>query len=234
MVDIHSHILNNIDDGSKSITESINMLKGLYENGVTDVILTPHYVMDSFYQNSIETKEKLFNKLKEEIKKNNIPINIYLGNEIYIDKDIKDKINKEALPLNNSNYILLEFPMNGIYNNSYGIISGLIERGYKVILAHPERYLTVKEDIKVLDEYKEMGVLFQSNIGSYFGDYGKTAKKTFKKLLKMKYISFIGTDSHSQNYNFKNIEKFRKKLSKVVDKNYLNDILEGNAKRNFI
>lgn len=234
MVDIHSHILNNIDDGSKSITESINMLKGLYENGVTDVILTPHYVMDSFYQNSIETKEKLFNKLKEEIKKNNIPINIYLGNEIYIDKDIKDKINKEALSLNNSNYILLEFPMNGIYNNSYGIISGLIERGYKVILAHPERYLTVKEDIKVLDEYKEMGVLFQSNIGSYFGDYGKTAKKTFKKLLKMKYISFIGTDSHSQNYNFKNIEKFRKKLSKVVDKNYLNDILEGNAKRNFI
>ena len=234
MVDIHSHILNNIDDGSKSTTESINMLKGLYENGVTDVILTPHYVMDSFYQNSIETKEKLFNKLKEEIKTNNIPINIYLGNEIYIDKDIKDKINKEALPLNNSNYILLEFPMNGIYNNSYGIISGLIERGYKVILAHPERYLTVKEDIKVLDEYKEMGVLFQSNIGSYFGDYGKTAKKTFKKLLKMKYISFIGTDSHSQNYNFKNIEKFRKKLSKVVDKNYLNDILEGNAKRNFI
>lgn len=234
MVDIHSHILNNIDDGSKSTTESINMLKGLYENGVTDVILTPHYVMDSFYQNSIETKEKLFNKLKEEIKKNNIPINIYLGNEIYIDKDIKDKINKEALPLNNSNCILLEFPMNGIYNNSYGIISGLIERGYKVILAHPERYLTVKEDIKVLDEYKEMGVLFQSNIGSYFGDYGKTAKKTFKKLLKMKYISFIGTDSHSQNYNFKNIEKFRKKLSKVVDKNYLNDILEGNAKRNFI
>ena len=234
MVDIHSHILNNIDDGSKSITESINMLKGLYENGVTDVILTPHYVMDSFYQNSIETKEKLFNNLKEEIKKNNIPINIYLGNEIYIDKDIKDKINKEALPLNNSNYILLEFPMNGIYNNSYGIISGLIERGYKVILAHPERYLTVKEDIKVLDEYKEMGVLFQSNIGSYFGDYGKTAKKTFKKLLKMKYISFVGTDSHSQNYNFKNIEKFKKKLSKVVDKNYLNDILEGNAKRNFI
>lgn len=234
MVDIHSHILNNIDDGSKSTAESINMLKGLYENGVTDVILTPHYVMDSFYQNSIETKEKLFNKLKEEIKKNNIPINIYLGNEIYIDKDIKDKINKEALPLNNSNYILLEFPMNGIYNNSYGIISGLMERGYKVILAHPERYLTVKEDIKVLDEYKEMGVLFQSNIGSYFGDYGKTAKKTFKKLLKMKYISFIGTDSHSQNYNFKNIEKFRKKLSKVVDKNYLNDILEGNAKRNFI
>lgn len=234
MVDIHSHILSNIDDGSKSITESINMLKGLYENGVTDVILTPHYVMDSFYQNSIETKEKLFNNLKEEIKKNNIPINIYLGNEIYIDKDIKDKINKEALPLNNSNYILLEFPMNGIYNNSYGIISGLIERGYKVILAHPERYLTVKEDIKVLDEYKEMGVLFQSNIGSYFGDYGKTAKKTFKKLLKMKYISFVGTDSHSQNYNFKNIEKFKKKLSKVVDKNYLNDILEGNAKRNFI
>ena len=124
--------------------------------------------------------------------------------------------------------------MNGIYNNSYGIISGLIERGYKVILAHPERYITVKEDIKVLDEYKEMGVLFQSNIGSYFGDYGKNAKKTFKKLLKMKYISFIGTDSHSQNYNFKNIEKFKKKLSKVVDKNYLNDILEGNAKRNFI
>lgn len=231
MIDIHSHILNNIDDGSRSIEESIEILRGLQENGITDVVLTPHYVMDSSYQNSIETKKDLFEKLKEEVKKTDISINMYLGNEIYIDKDISNMVKKEALPINDSNYILLEFPMNGVYNNAYGIISGLIEKGYKIILAHPERYLNVKNDISILDEYKELGVLFQCNIGSLFGDYGKTCKKIIIKLLKKKYVDFIGTDVHSKNYNFKNIEKFKKKLSKIVDKNYLSDILENNAKK---
>ena len=92
-----------------------------------------------------------------------------------------------------------------------------IERNYK--------------DVSIL---REMGVKFQFNFGSIVGVYGNGPKKNVKRLIRDNVVDLIGTDSHSQNYNFKNIEKFKKKLSKVVDKNYLNDILEGNAKRNFI
>lgn len=231
MIDLHSHIIYDIDDGSKSIEESIEMLKELSISGVSDIFLTPHYILDSKMQNTKKEKIEKFNIILEEIKKNNIDINIYLGNEIYIDSEIIKKINKEALTLNNSKYILLEFPMSGEFNNSYGIISGLIKKGYKVVLAHPERYETVKKDIHVLDEYKEIGVLFQCNTGSLFGEYGKDSKKTLIKLLKNNYIDLIGSDIHHKTFNFDSIKNIEKKLSKYVDNETLENILYNNAKQ---
>lgn len=232
MIDIHSHIIYDIDDGSKTLEESIEILKKMSEYGVRDIILTPHYILNSYsMQNTIKEKEDKLKILKKEIKKNNIEINLYLGNEIYIDKDISDYINIEALPLNKSKYILLEFPMSGEFNNKYGIIMGLIEKGYKVVLAHPERYSTVKKDIHVLDEFKEIGVLFQMNVGSLFDEYGKDTRKTVIKLLKNNYINLIGSDVHSKNFDFDSIKNIEKKLNKYISKEYINDILYNNAKK---
>ena len=231
MIDIHSHILFNIDDGSRSITESITILKNMSEKGFTDIILTPHYIIDSKYQNTIKEKEEKIKKLDERIKREKININLYLGNELYIDSNIDKKIGKEAMSLAKSKYILLEFPMDGEYNNQYGIISGLIEKGYKVILAHPERYLAVQKDISVLDEYKSLGVLFQSNIGSIFGMYGIKAKKTIKKLLKEKYISFLATDIHHESYNYKYLDKIFKKLKKYISSEEIENLLINNPKK---
>lgn len=231
MIDIHSHILNNIDDGSRSINESVEILRNMKECGFTDIILTPHYILDTKYQNTIKEKQEKLEILKKELNKENIDINLYLGNEIYIDTDIKKKIKKEALSLNNSRYILLEFPMNGEYNNSYGIISGLIEKGYKVVLAHPERYENVKKDISILDEYKELGVIFQSNIGSIFGMYGKKEKKALKKLLKMHYIDILSSDIHHKSYDYKFFKDIYKKLGKIIDKEYIDDLIVNNASK---
>lgn len=228
MIDIHSHILNNIDDGCKSIEESLKILKNMSNNGVTDIILTPHYIVDSIYQNTIEKKELLYAKLQEEIRKRNININLYLGNEIYIDKNIIKYIGKEALTLNKTNYILLELPISGIYENSYDIILELINNGYKVILAHPERYLTVQKDIKILNSYRDIGVLFQCNIGSLYGMYGRKAKKTFKKLLNKGYINYFASDIHNNNYNYSYIANIMKKHKKYFEKSNLNDIIKKN------
>ena len=118
MIDIHSHVINNLDDGSRSIEESINILKNLSNKGVTDIIFTPHYIVNSNYQVSYTKKNKAYNNLLKEIKKEKININTYLGNEIYIDLNIINYIKIDRLSLNNSKYILLEFPMNGEYNNS--------------------------------------------------------------------------------------------------------------------
>ena len=234
MIDIHTHILNNVDDGSKSLETSIKIIKSLSEKGVKDIFLTPHYIIDTQFELDYNEKEEKFNILKEELKRENIDVNIYLGNEIYINPKIKENILKDNICMNNTKYLLIEFPLNGEYNNIYGILSGLIEKGYKVILAHPERYLSVQKDISILDEYKSMGVLFQANIGSIFGMYGKSAKKTIKKLIKSRYIDFLGTDVHSNHFDYKYFDKLDKKIIKLSDIDYLNNIKYNNAKEKLL
>ena len=106
MKDIHSHILYGIDDGSKSIDESILLLKEMEKNGVEELILTPHYIEDSKYNCNNNSKNKIFEELKKEVKKENIHIKLYLGNEVFITPrfiELLDK--KEIQTLNNSTNI---------------------------------------------------------------------------------------------------------------------------------
>lgn len=234
MFDIHSHIINNIDDGSKSLEESIKILKNLKEKGVNNIILTPHYMLDSNLETSLEKRNKYFNILTEKINEEKIDINVYLGAEIYINPKIKENIEIEKINMNNTKYLLIEFPLNGEYNNAHGILSGLIEKGYKIILAHPERYTNVQKDITILDEYKNMGVLFQCNIGSLFKMYGKSAKKTIKKLLKERYIDFLGTDIHNNHFDYSYFNKLDRKIIKLTDEEYLKKIKYENAREKLL
>ena len=117
------------------------------------------------------------------------------------------------------------------FNNYYGIFLGIIEKGYKIILAHPERYETVKKDYHVLDELKDIGIIFQSNIGSIFGMYGKDCKKTIKKLLKNNYISMFSSDIHHETYHFSYMKDIRKKLKKYMTEEEIDDVLINNNKK---
>lgn len=231
MVDIHSHIINNIDDGSRSLDESISILKNMQDAGFTEIVFTPHYILDSKYQNTIKEKKEKLKLIEKKLKEENINLKLYIGNEIFIDSQISKEIGKNAYPINNSKYILLELPMSGEFNNSLGIISGLISQGYKVVLAHPERYETVIKDINILDEYKSLGVIFQSNIGSIFGMYGKDVKKTIKKLFKRKYIDLLSSDIHHKSYNYDYFYKIEKKLKKYYTEDEIKDLLINNAKK---
>ena len=220
MVDIHSHIMYGIDDGSKDIETSLEILKDAHNNGVTDIFLTPHYIENSKFDCNNENKEKILNTLKKKLKEENISINLYIGNEVFIDENILEHIkNNEIATLNNSKYILVELPMGRMYNNTKEILFNLIIEGYTIVLAHPERYRYMQEDDKKLEELLSMGVLLQGNYRSLFGYYGKDAKKTLKKFIKKKQISFLGSDIHKNDgYNLKKLEKIVLKLSK--DKEY--------------
>lgn len=229
MVDIHSHIMYGIDDGSKDIETSLEILKDAHNNGVTDIFLTPHYIENSKFDCNNENKEKILNTLKKKLKEENISINLYIGNEVFIDENILEHIkNNEIATLNNSKYILVELPMGRMYNNTKEILFNLIIEGYTIVLAHPERYRYMQEDDKKLEELLSMGVLLQGNYRSLFGYYGKDAKKTLKKFIKKKQISFLGSDIHKNDgYNLKKLEKIVLKLSK--DKEYTENIIKNNA-----
>ena len=230
MIDIHSHLIYGVDDGSKDIETSLKVLSNLSENGVTDIILTPHYIVDTNYvskktDNIIKLKE-----LQREVKKLGININLYLGNEIYIDKDILKYIKENKMcSLNNTEYILVELPMSGVYEDYLDIFSNLINIGFKVILAHPERYTSFQKDYSLIDEVVATGVLLQSNIDSIVGGYGKEAKKTMKYILKNKLVSFVGTDIHNNKSDYSYINKAINKFKKYLTDDEINDILNKNA-----
>lgn len=199
MKDIHSHILYSIDDGSESIDESLNIIKQAIDNGYTDIILTPHYRKEQGFIANNNIKRDLFNKLKEEIKKNNLKINIYLGNEITIDEDLYYYLDTDqVVTLNNSRYILLELPFIGRLNYLDDLFNDLLNDGYIPIIPHPERYMDYKE--KDFIKWNKLGILFQGNTESLYGGYGKKVQKKIENLLKLHLISFIGSDIHKENH----------------------------------
>ena len=197
MIDYHTHIIPFVDDGSKSIEASIDMIRDEIDNGVDTIYCTPHHI-NHRYMCSVEVIKENFNRLKEAIKENNLNVNIYLGQEIcYTDKvDIIKMLKKgELLTLNNTNYVLLEFSFTKEPDDLYDIIYNFSVNGYKVIVAHIERYDWITIDkVKGL---KEEGAIIQVNSGSIVGLSSKKEKSFSKKLLRLDLVDIIASDIHS-------------------------------------
>lgn len=213
MIDMHSHILYGIDDGSRTKEESIKLLKYLEEQGVVASIVTPHFIEDTDFMVTVEQKEKLIEELQKET-----TIKLYTGNEVYFSDKTIDSLNSRKLStLNNSKYILIEFPLSNKIKDVDEMVYDLSTNGVIPIIAHPERYKYVQDDYKYLDKLVEIGALFQANYGSLIGNYGTTVEKTVKKLIKKGYISFLGSDIHRIDRKIDLIAA-KKKLKKIVKK----------------
>lgn len=222
MIDLHSHILFETDDGSSSIEESIEMAKEAYEAGFTTICCTPHYLEPQYINKKKENKEKV-EILQNKLDQRNINIKLELGNEIFIAQNIEELINMEkASTIGDSEYILIELPMFQKLTNAVDIIRNLPYS--KIILAHPERYEYVQKDISYLSEFIEMGVLLQGNYESILGKYGSQAQKTLKKLLKQHKIDLLSTDTHRKNSTYKKFFEVEKKLRKIVKEDYYRDL----------
>ncbi len=230
MIDIHSHIIPGIDDGARSFEESINVIRELHSQGVTDIIATPHFVNETSYTSPRSENRKLLTKLRRELKKAEIDVKLYLGNEIFIDNNILSLVkNKTIEPLAGSKYLLVELPFNDDVSNYEDIFAVLMENKYKVVLAHPERYTYFYKSYDKLEDLFRMGVLFQCNMGSLTGKYGKPAMKMVKKLAKDKYIFAFGNDAHHHGRNGF-IGLATKRLSKFYSEDELEEVLVKNAK----
>lgn len=223
--DLHSHILYGIDDGSKTIEESIVLLKEMEKAGTKELILTPHYIENSKYNANNRSKEALFRQLKKKVKEAKINIELHLGNEVFFSNNMIELIQKgEVKTLNKSKYLLFEFPMTRFYNNSLEVINQLVSKGYIPILAHPERYTEFQKNPNLVIEYLKSGVLLQGNFTSLFGKYGRHSRKILKLYLKNKWITFLGSDVHHEvAYDNKKLEKMLLKITK--DKEYTEELL---------
>lgn len=232
MTDIHCHLLYGIDDGSKSIEESVDVLRDLEQYGYKNVILTPHYIKDSNYNSKASENFKRLKILREALVQNNVNIKLFLGNEIYMDDDIYDLLrNREIYSLNGTEYILVELPMSGEYPNYEEVFKDLISKGCKVILAHPERYLSFQKNFDYIYELEKIGVFFQSNIDSLVGKYGEAAKTMIKRLLKEKKIAFLATDIHHKKHDYKVWDEARDIALKFISAEEYNILVNVNPSK---
>ena len=228
MVDIHSHIIFDIDDGSKSLKQSIKYLNQIKKIGLKGVICTPHSKGGNI-DKIVKTNEN-YKKLVKEAKKRNIEL--YLGNEImYSDKIVRLLERNRLRTLNDSNYILLEFKRSERMDIEHviDILELLKEKGYKVILAHPELYVNYR-NIENMYKIKDTGTLLQLDATSILRN--KTSKKTYKfskKLLNEKLIDIVASDSHCTNKrSYLSLKKAYKRIKRKYGKIYADILFKKN------
>lgn len=199
MIDIHSHIIPNVDDGSSSVEASLKMLEEEYAQGVTDVICTPHYCKQRFETPVCVIKEK-FAELKAEAKKSGIKIRLHLGMEIKYDDGVIHKLdNGELLTLCGGKSVLVEFSY-GTETDIGEICYKLRVRGYTPVVAHVERYSYLKK----INDYADIagaGGLMTINADSVVGECGGASKRLCKKLISEELVSAIASDVHASRLN---------------------------------
>ena len=193
--DVHSHLIPAIDDGSKSVEDSLNMIAAFAELGYTRLITTPH-VMSDFYRNTPETILNGLETVRAAVKENNIPMTISAAAEYYIDFDFEEKIKTGKLLTFGKNYVLVEISFINPPDNLNDIFFRLITSGYKPVLAHPERYNFWHKEFTKYEEIIEKGVLLQLNINSLTGHYSPATRKIAERMIDNNMITFLGSDCH--------------------------------------
>jgi protein-tyrosine phosphatase len=196
LVDMHSHVLPMLDDGSESFEDSLILLEEFQKMGYKKIITTPH-IMGDFFKNSIETIYPKLEELKKKAKENNIQIEIEAAAEYYLDEWFMEKLNKnEKLMTFGNNYLLFE--LSYINPSSYvdEAIFMLKSQGYRPVLAHPERYIFWHGNSAALKEIHAKGVILQVNINSLAGYYNKGAQRMAEELIDLGIVEMIGSDCH--------------------------------------
>ncbi len=218
MIDFHNHVLPNVDDGPKTIEESRDMLRYASVQGITEIVQTVH-----FQHPKMEGKNVEYSYLKGELKKtqdyinkNNLNIKMHLSAEVFYLPNLLDISDNPLLTIGNGKYMLIEFSTNIFPQNYEEEFYKLQVKGITPIIAHPERYRFVQNDIKILQMWLDRGFVVQVDAGSLIGHFGKNTKKIAIQMLNSGLFHIIGSDAHNnraRNFCIKEAYRVIKKIN---------------------
>jgi protein-tyrosine phosphatase len=197
--DMHSHLIPGIDDGAKTIDDSLALIKELYALGFRKLITTPH-VMSDYFRNTPDTILNGLAEVRNAIEREKIQVQIEAAAEYYIDDGFVSKMEKEKLLTFGDNYLLFEVSYINCPDNIDDIIFRMQILGYKPVLAHPERYPFWYNNFSRYSTFKDQGVLLQVNTNSLSGYYGLDAKRIAEKMVDNNLVDMIGTDCHHMRH----------------------------------
>lgn len=230
MIDFHTHILPNIDDGSRSIEETFNLIKEAKNVGFEAIISTSHYI-EEYYETNAPEREVWINAIYENLQAKNVDINLYLGNEIYLSENIIKLLEEgKASTINDTSYVLFEMPLNAEPMNLYDVIYEMMQYKLVPILAHPERYSFVQKEPELIYDLIEKGVLMQANFGSILGIYGEKAQIIVRKFFESNMIHFLGTDVHRQNSIYPKVPEALVEITKIIGDEKVKELTKINPR----
>jgi len=218
MIDLHTHILPGVDDGVGDVEEALLVANEAENQGVTKLVATPHYVGEGFQLTPGETKKRV-KDLQQVFKQEGLGIEVLPGAEVYITPDLGKKLeNGLVSTINDSRYLLVEFPMEKRPSYINEVFYDLKVMGYTPIISHPERYGYIRKNPNLLYNWIEDGIYAQLNAGSLLGKFGNRVKNTAETLVKYNLVQFIGSDLHSNQRRSQCLEEGFKRLRSLIGK----------------
>jgi protein-tyrosine phosphatase len=200
MIDIHSHLLPGVDDGPATMDDAIALCRACVDDGITHSICTPHIQAGRFDN----TKTKLlivFNQLREELQRLNVPLNLSLSAEVHLDPSILQLLKQDEIPFfnpnNNHRYMLLEFPDAQIPIGSDRLVQKLIDLQITPVIAHPERNKGVMQTVDKLKPLLELGCKMQITASSLLGQFGPLVESLAWKLIESGKVTAVASDCHN-------------------------------------
>jgi tyrosine-protein phosphatase YwqE len=224
--DVHTHLLPGVDDGVRDFETALSCINEMKRNGINKIYITPHFQTHRFKHDEDDIKYR-FDELQKQLGEYVSDIELQLAGEYLIDSGFEERLKTKNLLAINDKYLLVEFSFNQSMLGMEELFFDIQMKGYEVILAHPERYHYLNQDSKLLNNLKEQGVYFQSNIMSFGGFYGSESMKRAYQYVDKGWINFLGTDSHGKKYRDALVDVCKKsKFQKLLKKNtFLNNQL---------
>lgn len=219
MYDIHTHILNNIDDGPNHITDSIQLCDISSNNGVKGIVATPHINCFDNLESKIKLRDRNIQKLKSEID-NKINLEIYKGFELFVNDDIFYFPHYDKVTINESRYILVEFDPFCKPNNLYKYCKEIVQNNYIPIIAHPEKMTLAFDDFEIIDYLKEKGCLFQLTPILLTNYSSERIIRLARLLLEYSVYDFIASDAHDIAYRHSNILETMNQTNILISQEY--------------
>lgn len=222
--DMHSHLLPGLDDGAPDLQASLSLIRSLHQMGFRKFWCTPH-IMSDFYRNDASTIIPALEAVREGVKAEGIPVEVFAAAEYYVDDGFVKKLANEKLLTLGEKHLLFEVSYINAPENLDRVIFDMHLKGYRPIMAHPERYPFWYRDFERYKTFRDQGVLLQVNMNSLSGYYGPDAKAIALKMVEEGIVDLLGTDCHHERH----LEGLRKGLKEPAMRKLLEQTALFNA-----
>lgn len=228
MTDIHCHILPGVDDGSPDLQNSMLMAAMAVDDGVRAIIATPHFSFGSEYaEECLRDLRAAYERLRASICEADMPLALFLGAEVLCTPDTIKLLKHGLFPtMNGTEFSLVEFYFDAQEKEMNRHLEEILAYGITPIIAHPERFDAVQRNKALPGQWRRMGCLLQVNKGSLYGQFGRRAQKSAKRILDERLASFVATDAHDVVVRTTPLRAAREKLVTTYDEEYANTLLE--------
>lgn len=234
MIDLHCHLLPSVDDGSRSMEESLALARLAVADGIRHSVVTPHIHVGR-YANMRSSLERVFSDFVAELAKSEINLQISLGGEVRLDIEILQLLDANEIPMlgemGGYKIMLLEFPHSHILPGADKLVSLLLKKNIRPLIAHPERNKDVMRSLDKITPFVEAGCMLQVTASSLCGNFGKIAEQRAKQMLKKGWVTVLASDAHNEKYRPPQISAGRAVAEKIIGKQAADDLVFSMPKR---